>query len=103
MGRGQAYDGASNMCSGNVGIGTRNTEVNQKSPYFYCISHRLNLAIGGACKLLTIISLSTPHLKEKLFSSTSVSNKPILVVARYCLACANLTGVNVTAYEHFSW
>ena len=83
MWRGQAYDGASNMSSENVGLGARITAVNKKS---HCMSHRLNLAIGGACKLSIIISIIDKMKAFNTYFNTSPKREALLTHI-----CENIT------------
>ena len=78
MGRGQAYDGASCMSSENVGLGARMTEVNPKSPYMHCMSHRLNLSIGDACSLLIISTIIDKMKKLNNFFNKSPKKEILL-------------------------
>lgn len=98
------------MSSENVGLGARITAINPKSKYIHCMSHRLNLsiAVAGACKNLTIISvidnitpILAPPQKEVLLNhffeqETHPGRKNVLLSL-----CKTRWSERDGAYEHF--
>ena len=49
--RGQCYDGASNMSGAVSGYKSIGLQEAPLALYFHCAAHRLNLAVGSACKI----------------------------------------------------
>lgn len=52
--RGQGYDGAGNMAGCRSGVAARIQALVPLAVYVHCFSHKLNLAIVGACDIITI-------------------------------------------------
>ena len=67
-GRGQCYDGASNMSGAENGVAKRISEKEPRAVYIHCYGHALNLAVGDTVKQSKIMrdALDTTYGMSKL-------------------------------------
>ena len=69
--RGQAYDGASVMSSGEDGVQAKIKEINPLALFTHCYAHCLNLSIATSCKLSELRNLIGLINKAYLFLNNS--------------------------------
>ena len=53
-GRGQCFDGATNMSGGRNGVATQISKMEKRAVFTHCYAHALNLAVGDSIKNLNV-------------------------------------------------
>ena len=76
--RGQGYDGSGNMAGKKKGTARRIRNVYPKAVYVHCASHRLNLAVAGACDLQIVRNMMSSVRVVSDFFNNSPKRQSLL-------------------------
>eukprot|EP00112_Aurelia_sp_Birch-Aquarium-sp1_P013364 Seg2834.3 transcript_id=Seg2834.3/GoldUCD/mRNA.D3Y31 product="52 kDa repressor of the inhibitor of the protein kinase" protein_id=Seg2834.3/GoldUCD/D3Y31 len=76
--RGQGYDGSGNIAGKNKGTARRIRNVYPKAVYVHCASHRLNLAVAGACDLQIVRNMMSSVRVVSDFFNNSPKRQSLL-------------------------